>query len=105
MQYNCSKKSTLKKTMMPQYVNRTTRQRIIESIKIGTTLQDVRKQFDITEGSVIEVLRELGMYATPAAEIGHKNQPYFEGDFPPETPKYSVKDLTGDEKIILQSQM
>jgi hypothetical protein len=82
------------------YMNRTTRGRVAECIKIGTPLQKIREQFNVTEGHVMEVLQELGMFGTPTVTIGGKDQPYFEGDFPPEMPKYSVKDLSGHEEQI-----
>lgn len=89
---------------MSLYMNKTTRGRVAECIRIGTPLQDIRRQFNVTEGNVIEVLQQLGMFGTASVTIGGKNEAYFEGDFPPEMPKYSVKDLSGDEETILVNE-
>lgn len=82
-------------------ISKITRDKVAMCIKIGTPMQSIRDNFKITEGDLISVLKFLGMYATPDAYIGSKNEAYFEGDFPPEKPKYSVKSLSKEEKEIL----
>lgn len=86
--------------MAMKNLNKTTRMRIAECIRIGTPLQSIREQFNVTEGHVIDVLQGLGMFGVPTVTIGGKDEAYFEGDFPPEIPKYSVKDLSGHEEQI-----
>jgi len=35
--------------------------------------------------------------------FGHKKEPYYEGDYPPEIPDYKPEDLSGEELLILKS--
>ena len=41
-------------------------------------------------------------FSTRAVKLGHKDEPYFEGDFPI-IPKYRLEDLTGEEKMIAKN--
>lgn len=83
-------------------VNQNTKLRIIECLKIETPLQEIQKQFDITEGAVLNIMLEFGMYETATVKLGFKNESYFTGDFPPELPKYSISDLSEEELEILK---
>ena len=35
--------------------------------------------------------------------FGHKNEPYYEGEYPSEMPDYKIEDLSGEELLILKS--
>lgn len=83
-------------------VNQNTKLRIIECLKIGTPLQEIQKQFDITEGAVLNIMLFFGMYGDPTVKLGFKNEAYFTGDFPLELPKYSISDLSDEELEILK---
>jgi hypothetical protein len=84
------------------YIRKATEKRIIELLKINVSIVDLRKQFNATEGQIIEIMKQIGMYGSTSAKVGYKSEPYFEGDFNI-IPNYSVNDLSGQEKVIYEA--
>ena len=72
------------------------------AIKSGHTIDDLMKDFPILKAYQARFLyfyyKERD-FSTRAVKLGHKDEPYFEGDFPV-IPEYKLEDLTGEEKAI-----
>jgi hypothetical protein len=92
-----------------QYANRIisslptkTHANIRVAIRNGHTIDDLMRDFPILKAYQAKFLyfyyKEMD-FSTRAVKLGHKDEPYFEGDFPV-IPEYRLEDLTGEEKVI-----
>ena len=71
------------------------------AIRNGHTIDDLMRDFPLKEYQakfLYFYYKEID-FSTRAAKLGHKDEPYFEGDFPM-IPEYRVEDLKGEEKKI-----
>jgi hypothetical protein len=75
------------------------------AIRSGHNVDALMKDFPILKTYQARFLyfyyKEMD-FSTRAAKLGHKDEPYFEGDFPI-IPKYRLEDLTGEEKMIAKN--
>jgi hypothetical protein len=94
-----------------QYANRIlsslankTHANIRVAIRSGHTISDLMRDFPIKEyqAKFLYFHYKQKDFSTRAVKLGHKDEPYFEGDFPM-IPEYRVEDLTGEEKMIAKN--
>jgi len=72
-------------------------------VKSGAKYWEIMESFNLPEDiAKIAYVTFANKYPGDRAILGHKDIPYYEGDFPPDIPKYSIDDLKGDELEILK---
>lgn len=73
--------------------------RIKDSLRIGTGVKELQKQFDLTKSELRSVITYWGHMSPVPRPVyfGHKNTPYFEDEDDTEF-KIKIKDLSGWEK-------
>lgn len=72
-------------------------------VRAGHTIADIVRIFDISEQYASVLFLEFTVTEKRYISVlGHKDQPYYEGDPPAELPTYDVKDLEGQELLILK---
>ena len=94
-----------------QYANRIlnslatkTHANIRVAIRAGHTIDELMRDFPIKEyqAKFLYFYYKQKDFSTRAVKLGHKDEPYFEGDFPV-VPEYKLEDLTGEEKMIAKN--
>lgn len=94
-----------------QYVNRIlsslptkTHANIRVAIRAGHNVDELLRDFPLKlyQARFLYFYYKEADFSTRAVKLGHKDEPYFEGDFPI-IPKYRLEDLTGEEKMIAKN--
>lgn len=72
-------------------------------VRAGHTIADIVSAFKISQQHASVLFLEFTITEKRRISVlGHKDQSYHEGDPPMELPTYSVKDLEGQELLILK---
>ena len=74
------------------------------AIRSGHTIDELMRDFPLKlyQAKFLYFHYKKADFSTRAIKLGHKDEPYFEGDFPV-IPEYRLEDLTGEEKMIAKN--